>query len=69
MSVMLQKSSALNDTFAIFGNVLMGRRIREERNRLTAEYTDLIENADDRKLYDMGCTRHELYQMRDALYR
>jgi hypothetical protein len=75
MSIMHLKTSAVSDalggfdTFtSLLGKAVMGRRIRQERDRTAAEYTDLIENADDRKLLNMGCTRYELYKMRDELY-
>lgn len=76
MSIMHLKTTSVSDAlggFATFtsllGKVVMGRRIRQERDRTAAVYTDLIENADDHKLYDLGCTRADLFRMRADLYR
>ena len=75
MTIVHLKTTALSDGFAsfgkfttLFGKLLMSRRMRQERDRAAAVYTDLIENADDYKLYDLGCTRADLFRMRAELY-
>lgn len=75
MTIVHLKTTALTDTFtsfgsfsSMFGKALMGRRIRQERDRAAAVYTDLIENADDHKLDDLGFSRYDLVRMRALLF-
>jgi uncharacterized protein YjiS (DUF1127 family) len=42
---------------------------RRERDQMAKMYTDLIANADDHILSDLGVTREDVFRLREDLFR
>jgi uncharacterized protein YjiS (DUF1127 family) len=60
-----QERPSFGGYFQDIGAVISGRRARQ---RTLERYNDLIENADQHMLNDLGVSRSDLFRLREALY-